>query len=160
MFNDMANTFPSIMKMKKVALCGMALLFFISTGCTNRSHFVSPSVRWRAPHSTLEADLAAATELVPLGTTASAARNLLGMDGYLAHYHGPTVTGSGIKGNLSFRRVADHDDWALVYEVAGGKIRLMLEWPPGNTNLENAVVKSIRCMKRFPLTVTSHGQGG
>ena len=146
------------MEMKNVVAYTIAFLFLNSIGCANRSHLISPSDQWRAPNSTLEANLAAAKKLVPVGIRATAARNLLGMDGHLAHYYGPTVAGRKVNGNLSFRKQPDHDWWALEYEVSGGKICLILDWARGNLNLEDAIVKSIKSMKPVPFTETSQEQ--
>ena len=125
----------------------------MSASCTTRPHF-TPSAKWRAPHSTLEENLFAAKELCPAGTTLTVARSQLGVDGRLANYHGPTLKGSGQKGNLAFNEAADHDDWALEYEVDGGKTCLFLERPAGNVNFDGSSVTSIRSMKRIRLGKT------
>lgn len=127
--------------------CGMVLLLFFLTSCVTRS----PSARWRAPDSTLRERLLAAEELCPLGTTAAQVQRILGDDGHFAHYYGPTVKGNGVKGDLSVRKVADHDDWALEYEVSGGKISFVLGQVASSVELQSAIVTEIRCMKRVPV---------
>lgn len=142
-----------LLRLKAMAEYSVAPLFLICVGCI--SDPASVSARWRAPGSTLEQNMAAAVALCPAGTSAAAARRSLGMDGRLVRYYGPTVKGSGLQGDVSFHRVADHDDWGLEYEVAGGKILLRLKSPPKDANLEDAVVARIESMKRIktvPLT--------
>ena len=126
----------------------MSLLILALAGCSAHSH-LERCAKWRAPDSTLQENLMAARELCPVGTTLAVARSRLGADGRLANYRGPTLKGSDQKGNLTFSEAPDHNDWALEYEVAGGKICLFLEPPLGNANLDDASVSSIRYMKRI-----------
>jgi hypothetical protein len=140
------------MKRRTIFAYAVVSLALWLTGCAGGPHYAQPSVKWRAPYSTWEENLATAKELCPLGTTARKAKNLLGYDGHLTHYYGPTVRGSGIKDDLSSRPGGNHDYWALEYEIRGGKISLVLNLPAGVTSLEDAVVTSIGWVREIPLT--------
>jgi hypothetical protein len=146
------------MKTKGMTTGALLLLLLVSTNCVSQQHRAVPIARWHAPDSSLQDRLSAAQELCPLGTTAAEARRILGTDGRLAHYYGPTVKGQRQKGDLSVDRVADHDDRALEYAVPGGKISLVLELPVGSVDVENAVVTRIRSMKRISITQPEEGK--
>lgn len=146
-------SFVSILKVKFVGTCVIPLVILALAGCTTPSH-VASRAKWRAPNSTLEENLLAAREMCPVGTTLAVARSRLGADGRLANYHGPTLKGSEQRGNLAFNDAPDHDDWALEYEVNGGKICLFLQRPAGDVDFGASSVTSIRSMKRIPLPKT------
>ena len=136
------------MKIRCLATYARSLLIVALAGCTAHSR-IAAHAKWRAPDSTLEENLLAARQLCPVGTTLAVARSRLGPDGHLANYHGPTLKGSGQTGNLACIEAPNHDDWALEYDVGGGKICLFLEPRAGNANFDDSPVTSIRSMKRI-----------
>jgi len=138
------------MKIKEIASCTIAILILTLSGCSTRSHGFTARARWRAVGSTLDQNLAAARELCPVGPTVSAARELLGMDGRIARFHGVKVRIDRRKEGFAPQDVGTYDFQALEYEVPGGKIVLVLEWEPGSD--KSAVVKTITQMKEVPGT--------
>jgi len=126
-------------------------------GCVDRPNLQSPAAKWRAADSTLEEHLNAAGEICPLGTTAAAAKNLLGEEGLLVHHHGLTVRGDDADGNSALRRTSNHDYWAIEYQFAAGEVCLLLKWEGGQATLENAVVTNITVAKRIPLKILAPG---
>ena len=147
--------------MKTMAQYSVALLFLVSLGCTTLSKSAPARVEWRAPGSNLEQNVAAAAALCPIGTTAAAARRILGTDGRLVHYYGPTVKGSGVRGDIAVRNVPDRDDWGLQYEVPGGRVVLFFKARPKHSDLEEAIVariEGIKTVKRFPLPGAATGK--
>lgn len=105
----------------------VVLLLPALVDCATPCHVDSVKSRWRAPGSTLEQNVAAAAALSPVGTGLKDARAKLGPEGCLARYHGMALDG----GDGTIRRMPDYTYWALEYEVPGGKVRLVLDWPPG-----------------------------
>jgi len=77
---------------------------------------------WRSPHATPEQRASAITQGLPAETTIASAKAMLGRDGHLSHYFGPSFPGGAI------------DEWVLRYDRPRGCVSLVFSRGLGGTN--------------------------
>jgi hypothetical protein len=77
---------------------------------------------WRSPDSTPNDRASAVTKWLPQDTSIASAKALLGDDGALSHYFGPSFISGAV------------DDWVLEYDTPGGLVILRFSRGPGGTN--------------------------
>src|SRR5882724_2934673 len=122
-------------------------LLLIILGCATQPKSNSSVSEWQGVDPGLARDLAKVKNLCPVGTSAGAARDLLGARCHLAHYYGPSLHTDSQNG----REAGEQDEWALEYKTSHGKICLWLKWPSGSDQLtlDHAVISSIEPKKQI-----------
>ena len=79
---------------------------------------------WRSPSSTAEERVDAVMKLIPRGSSLDSVKKLLGNDGVLAHYFGPSMSLIQNTNGESSVRSGTHDFWQMEYRTPTGKVAL------------------------------------
>jgi hypothetical protein len=77
------------------------------------------------------------------------ARASLGKDGRLVRHHGLAIPGSRRNGDTSREENTGYEFWALEYEVASGRILLLLNGEVSGTDFQDAVVVGVEGWRRI-----------
>ena len=128
---------------------------------------------WRSPTSTPEERAEALTKDLPRGASVESARALLGDDGRLVHYFGPSMEfAAGTNGEITGRTTGGHDYWQLEHGTPTPNVglRFYFEHSGPNPGLKfdraypmriskaGGPKKEMRCRPPGPLWFRFHGK--
>ena len=107
---------------------------------------------WRSPTSTPEERAEALTKHLPRGASVESAKALLGDDGRLVHYFGPSMEfAAGTNGEITGRTTGGHDYWQLEYGTPTANIGLRFYFERSGPN------PGLKFDRAYPMRITKAG---
>ena len=107
---------------------------------------------WRSPTSTPEERAEAVTKHLPRGTSVESAKALLGDDGRLVQYFGPSMEfAAGTNGEITGRTTGGHDYWQLEYGTPTANIGLRFYFERSGPN------PGLKFDRAYPMRISKAG---